>query len=466
MFTFTPGIRKVHFIGIGGISMSGLAEILLKEGFSISGSDRSASGLTEHLASLSVPIAIGHSAANIPADTDLVVYTAAIKGDNPELQAALARGIQTIDRATLLGALMRRYDVSIAVAGTHGKTTTTGMITQILLHAGKDPSLSFGGILPSIHSNVRHGKSPYFVMEACEYCDSFLQFYPHIAVILNIEADHLDYFEDYAQIQRSFRRFAENIDHDGLLVINGQTPGLGFITGGLKPQVITYDGPAADWQAADVSYDSQGRPSFTALHKGTAMGRVTLSVLGLHNVSNALAAIAVTSALGLSFIEIRQGLASFTGTARRFETKGRVREVTIVDDYAHHPTEIRATLAAAKNAGYGRVVCVFQPHTYTRTQALLPELAQAFANADETIIVDIYAAREPDNGLIHAKDLAEAIGQTGASVRYLPSFAAAEKFFWQTSIPNDLWITMGAGDVYLIGESILRTGLSTLSTDF
>ena len=446
----------VHFIGIGGISMSGLAEILLEEGFHISGSDAKESALTDALEKKGARIYYGQRASNISDSTDVVVYTAAIHPDNPEFARAKELGIPMLTRAELLGQIMRNYDTPIAVAGTHGKTTTTSMLSHILLKGGCDPTISVGGILPAIGGNIRVGQSETFLTEACEYTNSFLSFFPKISIILNMDADHLDFFKDIDDIRRSFRRFAELLPADGTLIINADTPEYQSITEGLSCQVITYGlENNADYTASDITYDEFGHASFNVRYKGSDLGRCSLKVPGSHNVSNALSAVAAGRLLNLPWEVIAEGLLSFTGTDRRFQYKGTVGGVTIIDDYAHHPTEIEATLKAAANYPHRKVWCVFQPHTYTRTKALLPEFAQALTLADHVVLADIYAARETDTLGISSEDLADRIRELGTPCEYFPTFDEIENFLLKNCTQGDLLITMGAGDVVNIGEQLL-----------
>ena len=450
----------VHFIGIGGISMSGLAEILLKEGFPVSGSDSHASALTEHLEQAGARICIGQAASNIPEDCKLVVYTAAIHPDNPEYREAKRRGVPMLSRAELLGQLMRNYQTSIAVAGTHGKTTTTSMIASILLEEDADPTISVGGILPSIGGNIRVGGSEVFLTEACEYTNSFLHFFPTIGIILNIEEDHMDFFKDLNDIRRSFRRFAELLPVEGLLIINSDIPDYEEITEGLSCRVVTFgSSPDADYRAENTAYDTFGHPSFDLIRKTEKDGRrprFSLKVPGEHNVCNALASIALADALRIPEAAVEKGLLSFTGTDRRFQYKGEVNGVTIIDDYAHHPTEIRATLHAAAHYPHRELWCVFQPHTYSRTKAFLKEFAEALSLADHVVLADIYAARETDTLGISSRDLERELAALGADVYYFPTFAEIEKFLSEKCMHGDMCITMGAGDVINIGEDLLK----------
>lgn len=449
--------KHVYFVGIGGISMSGLAEILLSRGLNISGSDIKKSDITKRLVSLGADIHTGHSAENIKDGIDLVVYTAAVKNDNPELAAAREKGIPLMDRAELLGHIMFEYNSSIAVSGTHGKTTTTSMLSEILLGADKDPTISVGGILPAIGGNTRVGGSGYFVAEACEYFDSFLKFNPHIAVILNIEADHLDYFKNIENIRKSFSAFAARVDKSGLLVINKDIERVGDITEGLDCNVETFslNDPNANWRPENIVHNQDGSTGFDVIYNNVPFAQLTLCVPGEHNIKNALASCAAANGLNISPELIKAGLGAYRGANRRFQHKGEFNGVRVVDDYAHHPTEIRATLEAAKNVRHNKLWCVFQPHTYSRTYTLLKDFAAAFSSADNIIIADIYAAREKDTGLINSKVLADSIKANGDNAIYIGNFAEIENYLTNNCKPGDLLITMGAGDVYTLGESLV-----------
>ena len=447
----------VHFIGIGGISMSGLAEILMKEGFTVSGSDNKESSLTDHLTDKGAVIFYGQKASNIIDGINVVVYTAAIHEDNEEFMEAKRQGLPMLSRAELLGQLMTNYDTPIAVSGTHGKTTTTSMLSHIFLAGDMDPTISVGGILKAIHGNIRVGSSGLFVTEACEYTNSFLHFFPKISVILNIDADHLDFFKDLDDIRHSFRLFAELLPEDGTLVINGDIENLSYITDGLACRVVTFGREASlDYSASDIQYDEQGNASFDLIRHGIPSGHVTLSVGGEHNVYNALSAIAVADLLGVSAETIQEGLLSFHGTDRRFEYKGEFNGITVIDDYAHHPTEIEATLKSAAHYPHRELWCIFQPHTYTRTKALFDEFAQALSHTDHLILADIYAARETDTLGISSEQLARSAASYGCDAIYLPSFDEIEKYVRDHCQSGDLLITMGAGDVVNIGEDLLK----------
>ena len=448
--------EHIHFIGIGGISMSGLAEILLERGFTVSGSDAHESELTDKLTAHGAKVVYGQRAENITDDIDAVVYTAAVHPDNPEYAAAAAKNLPILSRAELLGQLMKNYEKSIAVSGTHGKTTTTSMLTEILMDEKKNPTISVGGMLDSIGGNIRVGGPDLFVTEACEYTNSFLSFYPTIEVILNIEEDHLDFFKDINDIRHSFRLFAEKLPKGGLLVINSSIENINEITSGLPCRIVTFGKDLSSmYTAQNITYDEFARPSYDLVVQGEIVNRITLGVTGEHNVYNSLAAIAVAMELGIGFDAIMSGLKNFKGTDRRFEKKGEIGGVTIIDDYAHHPQEIAATLSAAKNYPHKKLWCVFQPHTYTRTKALLPEFAKALTLADHVVLADIYAARETDNLGISSQDLQKQIQELGTPCEYFPTFDEIESFLLKSCAHGDLLITMGAGDVVNIGEHLL-----------
>lgn len=449
---------SVYFVGIGGVSMSGLAELLADAGFTVSGSDRSHSALTEMLEKKGITVFYGQRAENITNSVDCVVFTSAIGSDNPEYVAAHEQNIPCLTRAELLGQVMKNYGTPIAVSGTHGKTTTTSMLSEILLHADMDPTLSIGGILKTIGGNIRVGRSEYFVTEACEYTNSFLSFFPKISIILNIEEDHLDFFKDIADIRSSFRSFAELLPQDGCLVINADIPGYEEITKGLSCRVVTFSSqPGADYYPSDITYDEKGNPSFDLHGVNDSCTRVSLQVPGEHNIWNALSAAAVADLLSVDQEITAQALHSFTGTDRRFEYKGSVGGVTVIDDYSHHPTEITAALHAAARYPHKTLWCVFQPHTYSRTKAFLKEFAKALTLADKVVLADIYAARETDTLGISSETLQKEIQALGQECYYFPTFDEIENFLLENCLNGDLLITMGAGDVVKIGETLLGT---------
>ena len=447
-----PQKAHIHFIAIGGISMSGLAQILMGQGFKISGSDTNKTHITDQLAKMGAEVYIGQAAENIK-NPDLVVYSAAIKPDNPEFAAAAEKNIPMIDRATLLGAVMKAYKFPVAVAGTHGKTTTTCMLAHIFLAAQLDPTVSVGGELPAIGGNIRVGQSDFFVCEACEYHQSFLRFFPFVNIILNIEADHLDYFKNLDHIIETFNALTELTPDGGAVAVNYDDQNVRKAVAGTGKTLLTCSvHDDADYNAQNIIFDKSGMAEFDAYEKGSLLGRVKLSVPGMHNVSNALCAIASARFLGLDFEAIKQGLYDFSGVNRRFELKGKRDGITVIDDYAHHPTEIKATLATACKATDGRVWCIFQPHTYTRTYTLFDDFVSALSCEITPLILDIYAAREKDTGLVSSKKLADAID----GALYIDSFAACVDYLRKNAKAGDLVLTMGAGDVFKVGEVFLN----------
>ncbi len=449
--------RPIHvfFCGIGGISMSGLAEILHSRGFKISGSDMKASELTSTLENQGIKVHIGQRTTNITPDIDLFVYTAAIHTDNPEWIEKTRLGIPSLSRAELLGEIMKNFDLPIAVSGTHGKTTTTSMISEVLLGCDLDPTLSVGGMLKSIDGNIRIGHSKYFVTEACEYTNSFLSFFPRIALILNIEEDHMDFFKDINDIRNSFTKFAELLPMDGTLIINGEIDNLDQIIGDLPCNVKTFGfDDRFDYYATDIKFDEKSNATYT-LHCPEGQKTVSLLVPGKHNVANSLAALCCCSACDVPLDKAISLIGKFTGTDRRFEYKGTVGEVTIIDDYAHHPTEIASTLNSAKGYKHNRLWVIFQPHTYTRTKAFLTDFAESLSIADVIVLADIYAAREKNTIGISSKDLQAELLKRGSECYYFPSFDEIENFCLEKCSPGDLLITMGAGDIVKVGESLL-----------
>ncbi len=449
--------KKVFFVGIGGISMSALAHILKNDGYSVSGSDFKESETVQALRDMGIDVCIGHAAENVTG-AGLVVYTAAIKPDNPELVAAKEQGILAIERATLLGAMMKNYKYPVAVSGTHGKTTTTSMLAHVLCGADVDPTILVGGVLPLIGGNMRDGGKEFFVTEACEYCASFLKFFPLYSIILNIEEDHLDFFKDLDDIISCFRTFVEKTPDAGAVIANYDDENVRRATEGTNKKIITFGTECdADYRGENIVFGDDGFASFDVVRNGEFYIRLKLQVPGMHNVKNALWVVACADLLGLNPEDIQKGLLSFAGTNRRFELKGEVNGAKVLDDYAHHPTEIKATLQAAKAvAGDHKVWCVFQPHTYTRSLALKSEFAVAFSDCDNLVLTDIYAAREKDNGLISSKDLVDAIHENSHNAIYMKEFADIAAYFKEHASAGDLVITMGAGDVYKIGEMMLK----------
>lgn len=451
-------IKRIHLTGIGGISMSGLAEILAGQGYTITGSDVKPSSITQKLEKMGIRITIGHQAENVTG-ADLLVYTAAVNGTNPELIAAAQIGIPSIDRATLLGEIMKKYPESVAISGTHGKTTTTSMVSMILLEEGLDPTIHIGGELSAIGGTTRIGGSDYFIAEACEYTGSFLKFHPYLAVILNIEYDHADYFKNFGEVYDAFLGFAKLVPREGWLLVNGDDAAAVDISARVPCNTVSFGlkNNQADWTAANIIFDDMGCASYSLIHKNKPVSEIKLRVPGIHNVSNSLAAIAASSIMSCSIATAAKAMQKFCGTSRRFELKGVSEGVTVVDDYAHHPSEVTATLKAASNTAHSRIWCVFQPHTYTRTKFLMDEFATAFKDADIIILTDIYAAREADTGEVNSEMLADRIDRNGKKVILIKNFENIVEFLDKNSETGDLIITMGAGDIYKVGELFLET---------
>lgn len=456
----------IHFIGIGGISMSGLAKLLKTKGFFVSGSDWTYSALVEELTALGIPVALGQRAENITPDIDLVVYTAAVSSENEELAAARNAGIPTLVRADLLGQIMKHYPHAVGIAGTHGKTTTTSLLSMLLLAGGLDPTVSVGGIVDAIGGNLRIGNSEYFVAEACEYTNTFLSLFPTDAIILNIEEDHLDFFKDIDDIRTSFAKYISLVPVGGMVCINAEishydalfeTASCEMALYGILEESADSVSPRLDYAAANISYDGNGCGSYDLIVHGKYICRISLGIPGKHNISNSLPAIALAMKYGVPIESIQATLASFHGTRRRFEYKGSLGSVRIYDDYAHHPTEIRATLTAAHSFDRGRIITIFQPHTYTRTKALLPEFAEALSLSDVIVLADIYASREKNaDKTISSADLQAKLLEKGKEVYYFHSFDEIEKFLLRFSSDGDMLITMGAGDIVNVGEALLK----------
>lgn len=449
---------NIHCIGIGGIGLSGIAEILLSRGYNVSGSDMNESEITEKLIAHGAHFYLGHSAENVE-NADLIIYSAAIAEENPEMKRARELNIPLASRAEILGILMDEYPDSIAISGTHGKTTTTSMVSLILEEAKYSPTILVGGNLNEIGGNYKVGGEKYFVTEACEYRDSFLELRPEIEVILNIDSDHLDYFKDIEHIVSSFDRFTKNVRPGGKIVAYDANPFINRIIKDL-PNTITYGYHAnSTYSIQDIKFEQDGMPSFDIVHEGENLGRVSLRVPGEHNILNAGAAFACCYELGVPAKTIIETLHKYKGTQRRFDVIGKTSKgVIIVDDYAHHPTEIKATLSAADNVPHKKLWCLFQPHTYTRTLALFDEFAEAFEKADRLILVEIYAAREKNIHNISSKALADKIKETHPDkvIEYIPDFELLAEKVAAEAEDGDMVITMGAGDIYKVGELIMK----------
>ena len=454
-----PGIdeKKVHFIGIGGISMSGLAMILMTWGIPVSGSDRTDSPVLERLRKLGADIYVGQKAGQ-HSGASLVVYTPAIAGDDEELAAARASGVPVIRRDELLGRIIRQYKQSIGISGVHGKTTCTSMTSTILFKCGRNPTIHIGGNLPLIGGSIRVGGSDIFVTEADEYKESFLAFPPTIAVILNIDADHLDYYRDIEHITGSFAKYVSLLPDDGYCIVNGDDARAVQILRGAHCGGTTFGlTESCDWRASDIAPGENGCFGFTLTHKGEPCGHVELCVPGRHNVMNALAAIAASVHCGVEVHCAIDCLKDFKGAERRFQKVGEAGGAAVYHDYAHHPTELRATLEAADVLPHKRLWCVFQPHTYTRTKALFGDFVKAFEKADRVVLLDIYAAREPDPGDIHSRMLCDAVNARFGDNRcvYAASFKEAAELVKAGRKPGDLIFAVGAGDVEKLGGMLV-----------
>ena len=449
-----------HFIGIGGVSMSGLAEILKKEGFTVSGSDMKESDTTKALEANGIKVYIGQVASNITDDIDFVVYTAAIHPDNEEYQMVVSKNIPLLTRAQFLGQVMDNYKYSVAVAGTHGKTTTTSMMAHIMLKASTDPTISIGGHLNAIDGNIRVGSSDYFVTEACEYTNSYHEFKAYASIILNIDNDHLDFFKNIENIAASFATFATKTQDGGILIVNGDMKYRDQVIDAVKDRdikVVTFGkNDGNNYQAKNIRLNELGQPTYDLYIDGESKGEISLSVMGEHNAINSLSAIAASLYIGISMDDIREGLKLCHSADRRFQYKGTTEKgATIIDDYAHHPTEISASLAVATSVKKNDLWVAFQPHTYSRTKAHLADFAKALSVSDHVLLADIYAAREKDDGTVSSKDLENELKKLGCDAVYLGDFESIKNYFEKNSMNNDMLITMGAGNIDTVGDELL-----------
>ena len=447
-------IRRIHFIGIGGSGMCPLAEILHSEGFELSGSDMNESDTLERIKSYGIPVYMGHRAENIKG-AELLVYTAAVKKDNPELIAAKEQGIPAIERSIMLGIVTRRYNRSIAVSGTHGKTTTTAMLSQVLIGAGFDPSAIIGGKLPFIGGNSYVGQSDIIVCEACEYVDTFLELTPYISLILNIDADHLDYFKTLDNIKRSFNKFAHLTT--GIVIYNGDDENALEALSDVTIPMITFGfRKTNDYYAANLRSLKGASKEFDLMYKGEKLCDIALKVPGRHNIYNALAAAACAHYLGASPGQIAENLHKFSGVHRRFEILGHPQGITVADDFAHHPTELTSTLSAAMEMGFNRVWAVFQPHTFSRTAMLLDDFAKALSIPDKVIISEILPVRETNTYNIYNTDLGDKVEGSVC----IDTFEDITNYIVKNAKEGDLVLTLGGGNVYMCANMILKA-LST-----
>lgn len=446
----------IHFIGIGGISMSALAKICLNKGYVVSGSDFKDSDTVTNLGKQGMSVFVGHKKENITDDIDLVVYTAAISDDNEELQESYSKNINTLSRAQFLGQIMKEYENSIAVSGTHGKTSTTSMLSVIFEYSDLDPTILVGGNLKDIGGNVKIGNSENFITEACEYVDSFLNFNPKVSIVLNIEADHLDYFDGIDDVKDSFNKFGKLLPQNGYFIVNGDDADCIDVLHDVNSNIIKYGMSVENNMViSDVLFNEFGHGSFSLSLDNKDLGKFHLCVPGLHNIYNATGAICASLVSNIDIDTIRNNICKYKGVGRRFEYKGIYNEATIIDDYAHHPTEVKATLSAAKNMCEGNLWCIFQPHTYTRTSSLLDEFAASFNDASFVIITDIYAAREKNDGSVHSKDLVERIKEYNENVIYIKDFDDIADYIRDHVKKNDVVITTGAGSIYEVADMIV-----------
>lgn len=446
---------RVHFVGVGGVGMSGLAQVLLEAGHEVSGSDLRESEFAARLRKAGARIDIGHQAANVGA-AELLVVSSAVPPNNPEVELARSKGIRILKRAELLGELTRRFR-SIAVAGTHGKTTTSSMVTYILERAGFGPTFLVGGDVANLGANAGMGSGQYLVAEADEFDGSFLRLSPWMAIVTNVEADHLDFYQDMDAIRTAFGQFMASVAGDGYLVVCADDPELSKLVSSAQAKLISYGlTGTADWQATQVAANERGGNDFTAIVGGREVGRFSLQVPGRHNVQNALAALAAAVTVGVDSAVAAQALSDFLGARRRFELKGTVGGIAIYDDYAHHPTEIRATLKAARERHRGRLWCVFQPHTYHRTKQLWNDFLRAFDDADRVVVCDVYLppGREVDTLGISSRDLVQAMNHPGAE--YVEDLDSVSTYVCDSLQDGDLLLTMGAGNVYEVADSVVK----------
>lgn len=449
--------KNIHMIGIGGVSMSGIAAILKNWGFTVTGSDWTQSESTDKLNSMGIKVTIGHNLEDVHS-SDVVVYSAAIKQDDPEMLEAKKLNIPTIERADFLGELTRCFKDTICISGTHGKTTTTSMISICFLEALKDPSIQVGAFLKAIDGNYKIGNSEHFIIEACEYVESFLKFSPKAEIVLNIDNDHLDYFKTFDNIKNAFIKYVKLLPNNGVLVINGDDKNCIDLPQYTKAQTITYgiDNKNTNFYAENILFDNDGFAEFDVYKNKEFYCKIKLSVPGYHNILNSLSCISLCDYYGINKKDIQTALKKFTGAHRRFEFKGKINGASIYDDYGHHPTEIIATSTSVNNKKHNKSWVIFQPHTYSRTKNLLDDFANALLNFDNIIVLDIYAARETNSYNISSKDLINKIVSLGKDAKYIPNFNDCVSFLKENVKENDIVLTLGAGTVTQIGPMLLE----------
>lgn len=450
--------KHIHMIGIGGTSMSGIADILKKWGFYVTGSDASSSELVDKLQDNGISVVIGHDLDNLR-KADLVIYSAAISKDDAELQEAKRLNIETMERSTFLGLITKAFKETISISGTHGKTTTTSMLSVCFLEAHKDPSIQVGAILKQIDGNYRVGNSDYFILESCEYVESFLKFHPKTEIILNIDNDHLDYFKDLDHVKSSFVKFVKLLPKNGLLILNADDSNSADLYKHTNAKIVTFgiQNEKSNFIARNITFDNNGFALFDVYRNNSFFKSIKLSVPGMHNVYNALACIATCYEYGIDKEVIKSGLFKYTGAHRRFELVGSTNGAYVYDDYGHHPTEIKAVYDAMKKKKYNRSWVIFQPHTYSRTKSLLNDFSQALSGFDNIIVTDIYAARESDTLGVSSQDLVNQINinRVGKQALYMSDFDEIAKYIRDRVMPNDIVLTIGAGTVTNIGPKII-----------
>ena len=449
--------NKIHMVGIGGVSMSGIAEILVNWGFTVTGSNNVENENTKKLEKAGIKVFIGHNAENV-VGSDVVVHTAAVKDDNIELKTAKNLGIPTVERADFLGEITRCFSDTITIAGTHGKSTTTSMVSLCFLEANQDPSIQVGADLSQIDGNYKVGNSEHFIIESCEYVESFLKFSPKSEIILNIDNDHLDYFKTFENVKNAFVKYVKLLPNDGVLVVNGDDKNCLDLPQYTHAKALTYGitNKNVDFFAVNIVFDNDGFPEFDVYSHDKFYERIKLHVPGMHNVLNALGCIALCNEYGLSSTDIKNGLSKFTGVGRRFEFKGKVNNASVYDDYGHHPTEIVATAKALMNKKYNQSWVVFQPHTYSRTKLLMDDFAKALLNFDNIILLDIYAARENNTYNVSSEDLANKIKTLGKNALFIKDFDECVSYLKSRVHENDIIITQGAGTVTEIGGKLIK----------
>lgn len=449
--------NKIHMVGIGGVSMSGIAEILVNWGFTVTGSNNVENENTKKLEKAGIKVFIGHNAENV-VGSDVVVHTAAVKDDNIELKTAKNLGIPTVERADFLGEITRCFSDTITIAGTHGKSTTTSMVSLCFLEANQDPSIQVGADLSQIDGNYKVGNSEHFIIESCEYVESFLKFSPKSEIILNIDNDHLDYFKTFENVKNAFVKYVKLLPDDGILVVNGDDKNCLDLPQYTHAKALTYGitNKNVDFFAVNIVFDNDGFPEFDVYSHDKFYERIKLHIPGMHNVLNALGCIALCNEYGLSSTDIKNGLSKFTGVGRRFEFKGKVNNASVYDDYGHHPTEIVATAKALMNKKYNQSWVVFQPHTYSRTKLLMDDFAKALLNFDNIILLDIYAARENNTYNVSSEDLANKIKTLGKDALFIKDFDECVSYLKSHVHENDIIITQGAGTVTEIGGKLIK----------